>query len=74
MRDIKEIAVRRDELSAVCDRDAAVSQTPSCIKDPEQDVMVGRGTVVLTISVSVIIIKRYLAVNFKPPMILWTPE
>ena len=72
--DIREIAVRRDELPAASDRDAADFQTPSCIKNPEQDVMVGRGTVVLTFFVSVIIIKRYLVVNFKPPMILWTPE
>ena len=72
--DIKEIAVRRDELPAASDRDAADFQTPSCIKNPEQGVMVGRGTVVLTFFVSVIIIKRYLVVNFKPPMILWTPE
>ncbi|MDH3930474.1 MAG: YihY/virulence factor BrkB family protein, partial [Deltaproteobacteria bacterium] len=31
--------------------------------NPEQGVMVGRGTVLLTISVSVVIIKQYLAVN-----------
>jgi hypothetical protein len=74
IHDIKGIEVRLDELPPVSDRDAADSQTPSCIKNPEQDVMVGRGTVVLTFFVSVIIIKGYLVVNFKPPMILWTPE
>ena len=61
--DIKEIAVRRDELPAASDRDAADFQTPSCIKNPEQGVMVGRGTVLLTISASVVIIKQYLMVG-----------
>jgi len=61
--DIREIAVRRDELPAASDRDVADFQTPSCIKNPEQGVMVGRGTVLLTISVSVVIIKQYLVVN-----------
>jgi hypothetical protein len=61
IRDIKVIAVRRDELPVVSDRDAADSQTPSCIKNPEQGVMVGRGTVLLTFFVSVIIIKQYIA-------------
>lgn len=54
--DIREIAVRQDELPAASDRDAADFQTPSCIKNQEQGVMVGRGTVLLTISVSVVII------------------
>ena len=61
--DIMEIAARRDGLPAASDRDAAEFQTPSCIKNPEQGVMVGRGTVLLTISVSVIIIKQHLVVN-----------
>jgi len=54
--DIREIAVRQDELPAASDRDAADFQTPSCIKNQEHGVMVGRGTVLLTISVSVVII------------------
>jgi len=45
--DIREIAVRRDELPAASDRDAADFQTPSCIKNPEQGIFV-----------SVIIIKQ----------------
>ena len=61
--DIREIAVRRDELPAASDQDAADFQTPSCIKNPEQGVMVGRGTVLLTISVSVIIINQYLMIG-----------
>ncbi len=61
--DIREIAVRGDGLPAASDRDAADFQTPSCIKNPEQGVMVGRGTVLLTISVSVVIIKQHLVVN-----------
>jgi hypothetical protein len=60
---IKEIAVSRDELPAVSDRDTAEFQTPNCIKNPEQGVMVGKGTVLLTISVSVIIINQYLIIG-----------
>jgi hypothetical protein len=41
------------------------------MKNPERGVMVGRGTALLTISFSVVIIKRYLVINFKPLMILW---
>jgi hypothetical protein len=41
MGDIRVIAVRRDELPAVSERDAADFQTPSCMKNPEQGVMVG---------------------------------
>jgi hypothetical protein len=70
--DIRGIAVRRDELPAASDRDAAEFQTPSLIKNPEQGVMVGRGIVLLTISVSVIIIKQYLVVNREGNMDLWT--
>ncbi len=70
--DIRGIAVRRDELPAASDRDAADFQTPSCIKNPEKGVMVGRGTVLLTISVSVIIIKDYLVGNREGNMDLWT--
>jgi hypothetical protein len=55
--DIREIAVRRDELPAASDRDAAEFQTPSCIKNPEQGFMVGKGTVLLTFFVLVTIIK-----------------
>ena len=66
------IIVCRHEPLTVSDRDAADSQTPSCIKNPEQDVMVGRGTVLLTFFVLVIIIKQYLAVNSKDNMDLWT--
>jgi len=72
IRDIKGITARLDELPPVSDRDAADSQTPSCIKNPEQDVMVGRGTVLLTFFVLVIIIKQYLAVKSKDNMDLWT--
>ena len=61
--DIREIAVRQDELPAATDRDAADFQTPSCIKNPEQGVMVGRGTVLLTISVAVVIINQYLMIG-----------
>jgi hypothetical protein len=50
---------RRDELPAA----SADFQTPSCIKNPEQGVMVGRGTVLLTISVSVVIINQYLMIG-----------
>ena len=60
---IREIAVHRDELPAASDRDVADFQTPSCIKNPEQGVMVGRETVLSTISVSVVIIKQCLVVN-----------
>ncbi len=70
--DIREIAVRQDELPAASDRDAADFQTPSCIKDPEQDVKVGRGTVLLTFFVIVIIIKQNLMVNREGNMVLWT--
>jgi len=55
--DIREIAVRQDELPAATDRDAAEFQTPSCIKNPEQGIMVGNGTVLLTFFVLVTIIK-----------------
>jgi hypothetical protein len=69
---IKWIAVLLDELSAASDRDAAEFQTPNCTKNPERGVMVGRGTALLTISFSVVIIKRYVVINFKSFMILWT--
>ena len=72
IRDIKRIAARLDELPPVSELDAADSQTPSCIKNPEQDVMVGRGTVVLTFFVSVIIIEQYLTVNREGNMDLRT--
>ena len=72
IRDIKGIASRLDELPPVSDRDAADSQTPSCIKDPEQDVKAGRGTVLLTFFVIVIIIKQNLMVNREGNMVLWT--
>ena len=62
----------QDELPPVSDRDAAESQTPSCIKNPEQAVMVGKGTVLLTFFVLVIIIKQYLMVNREGNMDLWT--
>jgi hypothetical protein len=65
-------AVLRDELPAATDRDVADFQTPSCVRNPEQRVVVGGGTVLLTISFSVVIIRRYLVINFKPFMILWT--
>jgi hypothetical protein len=65
------IAVPRDELPTLSDRDAAEYQTPSCIRNPEQAVVVGGGTVLLTISFSVGIMKRYLVINVKPLIILW---
>jgi hypothetical protein len=65
------IAVSRDELPTLSDRDAAEYQTPSCIRNPEQGVVVGGGTVLLTISFSVGIMKRYLVINVKPLIILW---
>jgi hypothetical protein len=43
----------------VSDRGAADYQTPSCMKNPEQGVMVGSGTVLLTIAFSVVIINQY---------------
>ena len=52
----------------VSDGDAADSQTPSCIKYPEQEDMLGRITVLLTFVILVISIKQYLASN----MDLWT--
>ncbi len=70
--EIKGIEVSEDELPPVSDRDAAESQTPSCIKYPGHDVMVGRGTVLLTFFVLVTIIKQYLAVNRKGNMGLCT--
>jgi hypothetical protein len=70
--DIRGIAVRQDELPAASERDAAEFQTSSCIENPEQGVIIGRGTVLLTISVSVIIIKQYLVFNREGNMGLWT--
>jgi hypothetical protein len=43
----------------VSERGAADYQTPSCMKNPEQGVMVGSGTVLLTIAFSVVIINHY---------------
>ena len=70
--DLIGIEVFPDELPPVSDRDAAESQTPSCIKYPGHDVKVGRGTVLLTFLVLVIIIKQYLAVNREQNVDLWT--
>jgi hypothetical protein len=70
--DIKGIVVCWDELPAAIDRDAAEFQTPSCIKNPEKGGMSGRGTVLLTISVSVFIIKHYLVFNREGNMDVWT--